>query len=72
MIDSCTIAEAGSTVTACMSGWRTRGRVTYSALEVQGVILAQDALEAAHEGAPAHISLHCHLPCKQHQGLRPS
>ena len=65
-------SKSGSTFTACMPGWCQSGRVTYGALEVQGVVLAQDALEAAHEGAPAHIPLHCHLPCKQHQGLRPS
>ena len=63
-------SKVGSTLTACMSGCCQRGGVTYSALEVQGVVLAQDALEAAHERAPAHIPLHRHLPCKRQQHLR--
>ncbi len=39
--------------------------LTDSALEFQGMVLAEDAPEAAHKGAPTHIPLDRHLPCKQ-------
>ncbi len=39
--------------------------LTNSALELQGVMLTEDAPEAADKGASPHVPLHSHLPCVQ-------